>query len=166
MPLPANTCDAMQIVAAEKLRPLSRNLISPLHGLLAMSCKVLCSKVRQHAGCPGPCNARRRYGSSRCRAPPRASRESAALQIEVLLPVDPSTCSTSGTGTRWGEGLPPRRSTRSILAELFVALPPTPHMPITDADDLGSLRHQVIFLAKACKITFCAFIARSTAAFE
>ena len=166
MPLPANACNAMQIVAAEKPRPLSRNLISPLHGLLAMSCKVLCSKVRQHAGARVPATLAAGMAPVDAVLLHEPLVKVPHVQIEVLLPVDPSTCSTSGTGTRWGEGLPPRRSTRSILAELFVALPPTPHMPITDADDLGSLRHQVIFLAKACKITSCAFIARSTAAFE
>src|SRR5664280_2809703 len=166
MPLPANTCDAMQIVAAEKLRPLSRNLISPLHGLLAMSCKVLCSKVRQHAGCPGPCNARRRYGSSRCRAPPRASRESAARSDRSTSPGRSQHLLHLRHRHSMGRRLASSPLDQSILAELFVALPPTPHMPITDADDLGSLCHQVIFLAKACKITSCAFIARSTAAFE
>jgi len=130
---------------------------------------VLQSIVQQGAAtcrCPGPCNARRRYGSSRCRAPPRASRESAARSDRSTSPGRSQHLLHLRHRHSMGRRLASSPLDQSILAELFVALPPTPHMPITDADDLGSLCHQVIFLAKACKITSCAFIARSTAAFE
>ena len=101
----------MQIVAAEKLRPLNRNLISPLHGFLAMSCKVLCSKVRQHAGARVPATLAAGMAPADAVLLHELLVKVPHVQIEVLLPVDPSTYSTSGTGTRWGEGLPRRRST-------------------------------------------------------
>ena len=166
MPLPANACDAMQIVAAEKLRPLSRNLISPLHGFLAMSCKVLCSKVRQHAGARVPATLAAGTAPADAVLLHELLVKVPHVQIEVLLPVDPSNLLHLRHRHSMGRRLASSPLDQSILAELIVALPPTPHMPITDADDLGSLRHQVIFLAKACKITSCDFIARSTAAFE
>src|ERR1017187_7521168 len=106
MPLPANACDAMQIVAAEKPRPLSRNLISPLHGLLAMSCKVLCSKVRQHAGARVPATLAAGMAPVDAVLLHEPLVKVPHVQIEVLLPVDPSTFSPSRTGTRWGRGWP------------------------------------------------------------
>src|SRR5438067_5329624 len=87
------------------------------------------------------------------------------VQIEILLPVESQNLFHQRHGDSLGRRLPPPSIEQPVIAELFVALPPTTHVPLANADDLGRLPPLIRF-AMARKITSCTFIARSIAAFE
>src|SRR5207248_7483957 len=61
------------------------------------------------------------------------------VQIEILLPVESQNLFHQRHGDSLGRRLPPPSIEQPVIAELFVALPPTTHVPLANADDLGRL---------------------------
>src|SRR5438046_9176397 len=61
------------------------------------------------------------------------------VQIEILLPVESQNLFHQRHGDSLGRRLPPPSSGQPRIAELVVPLPPTTHVPLANADDLGRL---------------------------
>src|ERR1019366_6974544 len=61
------------------------------------------------------------------------------VQIEILFPVEPQHSLHLGQRDALGRRPAPPPVEQPVIAKLFVALMPAPHLPIADADDLGCL---------------------------
>src|SRR5947207_9014677 len=61
------------------------------------------------------------------------------VQIEILLPVESQNLFHQRHGDSLGRRLPPPSIEQPVIAELFVALPPTSHVPVANAHDLRCL---------------------------
>jgi hypothetical protein len=84
------------------------------------------------------------------------------VQIEIVIAVETQNLFHHRQRNSLGRRLSPPPVEQSVIPELLIALPPTPHPPVADANNLRRL----IFFAMARKMTSCTFIARSIAAFE
>src|SRR3974390_1735142 len=80
-----------------------------------------------------------RYSSAESRVARPASRENAARQIEIAIPVQSQDLLHRRQRHPLGGRLSPPPVEQPVIAVLFVALVPAPHRPIADADNLGCL---------------------------